>query len=149
MSDLFRVKTKWSGGLNGTGELSFQTMEFPFSVPKSFNGVGVGTNPEELLLGASASCFLLTLGTVLTLQKIPVQRLTMESEIEVSTAGGLEVKRITHFPNLLLEENRNPEIQTKAEQAVAKAEAFCLISKALRGNVAVQVTPEFEFAGRP
>ena len=104
---------------------------------------------EELLLGASASCFLLTLGTVLTLQKIPVQRLTMESEIEVSTAGGLEVKRITHFPNLLLEENRNPEIQTKAEQAVANAEAISLISKALRGNVAVQVTPEFEFAGRP
>ncbi len=149
MSELFRVKTKWIGGLNGNGELSFPTIEFPFSAPKSLNGAGVGTNPEELLLGAAAACFLLTLGTVLNLLKISVHRLRLESEIEVSTAGGLEVKRITHFPKLLLREAAGPEILAKAEQAVVKAEAYCLIAKALRGNVEIKVIPEIEFAGCP
>ena len=147
MSELFRVKTKWIGGLNGTGELSFRTIEFPFSVPEELKGAGVGTNPEELLLGASAACFLLTLGTVLTLQNIPVHRLELESEIEISTERGLEIKKITHFPKVTLKENSASDNVAKAQTAVTKAESFCLVAKALRGNVATHIVPKIEMAG--
>ncbi len=148
MSELFRVKTKWRGGLDGSGELAFRDSEFPFSVPKSLRGAGLGTNPEELLLGASAGCFLLTLGTVFSLQKIPVQGLAMESEIEVSTEKGIEIKKITHFPRVTLQTGISLELVTKANQAMARAETFCLISKAVQGNVKIEIIPTFEIEGQ-
>ena len=135
MSHVFEVRANWEGGLSGHGQLTSPALEIPFSASKSLKGAGIGANPEELLLGAAAACFLITLGTVFSLRKIPIGKLSIQSEIEVATENGLSVRRIRHVPSV----EDSPASDAEIHSCVRRAEEFCLISKALKGNVEVAV----------
>ena len=141
MTHTYQVKATYHGGLDGDGGLATSAFEVPFSVPKDLKGAGLGTNPEELLLGAAAGCFLITLGTVLTFGKIPYRLLELRSEIELSTEKGLELTRITHFPTVYLSQAAGPEGLEQVKSAIVRAESFCIVAKALRGNVAISIVP--------
>jgi osmotically inducible protein OsmC len=69
MADINReAEVQWSGSLReGSGKISTSTgvlREVPYSVPSRFEN-GKGTNPEELLAAAHASCFSMMLAKVL------------------------------------------------------------------------------------
>ncbi len=141
MSRTFSLSASWEGALEGNGTLSTQGLEARFSVPVSLGGAGAGTNPEELLLGAASSCFLITLAAVLQRRKIAVSKLEIRSELEVDFEGGLRAKRIRHFPSIKLT-SLGEGVKEGVLQAVDAAEANCLVAKALSGNIAFEIATE-------
>jgi peroxiredoxin-like protein len=139
MTHTFHVEAGYRGGFRGEGELTLGDRPQVFSVPAELRGLGSGTNPEELLLGAAASCFLITLGIALDLRGIAARSLRVESAIEVEGTKSLEVKRITHKPTVCLEGEVTPELEEKVRLVLEQVESFCLVTKALKGNVEVSV----------
>jgi peroxiredoxin-like protein len=138
----FSLRLDYAGGVQGTGRLSSAGMETKISVPLEMNGAGVGTNPEELLLGAAASCYAITLSAALSRREVDVLRLEVESECFVEGEGKrLVVKRIVHRPTLVLASGASSEHRAAAEQTARVCEEACMVSSALRGNVEIKVEP--------
>ncbi len=129
----------WSGARKGTGTIYVSHTSIDISVPASHGGVDVGTNPEELLLAAAASCYMITLSILLRNRDIPFVRIDLESEGVVENDGGLRYDRIIHRPTIVLEQAVD---ETLLYQLAQHAEHTCMVSSALRGNVAVSVEPK-------
>jgi peroxiredoxin-like protein len=138
----FFLKGSWTGGLAGNGMVTTEGFESAISVPHKLKGPGLGTNPEELLLSAAASCYLITLAAILGYQPIEISRISLDSEITVTTEGGLSVQKIVHRPKVELKKNVSAEIQEKIMAAFLRAETACLIAKALKGNVVFEIKGE-------
>ncbi|MGO4272422.1 OsmC family protein, partial [Paenibacillus sp. TAF58] len=133
----FELKALWAGGIDGTGHIRAGNLNSAISVPSQLDGPGVGTNPEELLLGAAATCYLITLGMLLKRQGI----LTIElnSEIFVQSSPSMKVDKIIHRPRIAIPALTSQEDTDKISKAAYRAEQACMISKALKGNVEVIV----------
>jgi osmotically inducible protein OsmC len=93
MADITRQgKAQWNGGLkDGSGKVSAGSGSFkdlPYSVPSRFESAK-GTNPEELIAAAHASCFSMMLAKLLSDQnKTPTQISTTATlTMRVDTSG--------------------------------------------------------------
>jgi peroxiredoxin-like protein len=51
--------------MRGTGQFQIGSLQGEYSVPREMTGPGVGTNPEELLVAAAHTCYLMTLSALL------------------------------------------------------------------------------------
>ena len=136
----FYIRASYRGGLEGAGQLTGPSLESAFSVPKDLRGAGVGTNPEELFLGAAAACFLITTAAILKRFEIKTSHLEISSELEVEVGLGITLQKIIHRPTIHLE-NSGTEIVAKVHEALAIAEKGCFVSKAVKGNATVEVIP--------
>lgn len=140
----FQLKATWEGGLTGTGTLSGKGLKTAISVPSEMNGPGVGTNPEELLIGAAMNCYIITLAAILQRRGFTVKSLTLQSEGLVVVEGGKQsFQKIIHRPHLLIAGADEEQVK-QAELATHRAEQACMISKALQGNVEIRVEPSIE-----
>ena len=138
----FTLKGKWNGGRLGEGHIETGAISSVVTVPTQMGGPGVGTNPDDLLLGSAATCYMITLGAVLDNRKLPVVEVTLNSELVINAEGGSPlVHSITHRPTIVLADDATPEQLETADKAAHRAEAACMISKALRGNVELHVEP--------
>ncbi|RKD25554.1 hypothetical protein BEP19_01010 [Ammoniphilus oxalaticus] len=137
----FNLEANWSGGRDGAGKISSGKLQAPISAPAELGGPGTGTNPEELLLGAASTCYLITLGIVLTNRKLPVEDITLASECILDGEGGLKFEKIIHRPTIILGKDATEEDIETAKKGAERAESACMISKTLEGNVEVTVEP--------
>ncbi len=92
MADIQRSgQATWSGDLrHGSGKVSSGSgtlRETPYSVPSRFES-GKGTNPEELLAAAHASCFSMMLAKVLGDQKKALTRVDTKATLTLGQRGG-------------------------------------------------------------
>ncbi|UOF88781.1 OsmC family protein [Fodinisporobacter ferrooxydans] len=136
----FTLTGKWQGGRNGQGTIVTNGLETTVSAPLNMNGLGIGTSSEEMLLGASATCYLITLGLMLQKRNIDVEELTIQSQGILVEDPVLRYDRIIHRPIIIIKEN-DPEMIQQAQTIAILAERNCMISAAIRGNVDVQVEP--------
>ncbi|WP_261304903.1 OsmC family protein [Paenibacillus andongensis] len=136
----FELKAEWSGGLDGTGHIRTGNLVTAISVPSQLDGPGVGTNPEELLLGAAATCYLITLSMLL--KRLDIESIELNSEIYVHSSPAMKVDKIIHRPRIGIPIHTSQEFTDKISKAAYRAEQACMISKALKGNVEVIVEPE-------
>lgn len=136
----FELKAEWSGGLDGTGHIRTGNLVTAISVPSQIDGPGIGTNPEELLLGAAATCYLITLGMLL--KRLGIESIELNSEIFVQSSPAMKVDKIIHQPRIGIPAHTSQEVTDKISKAAYRAEQACMISKALKGNVEVIVEPE-------
>ena len=131
----FHASVTWdaaakSGGLaSGTGLLAT-----PFGGAPSLGGRTDRTNPEELLLGALAACFVQTWAIFLAKLRVPVEapRVDGALELEADPAGGYRVARIdlrARVPAALLSER-----EADVAKTLALAEKYCIVSKAVKGD---------------
>jgi peroxiredoxin-like protein len=141
MPHQFIIKAKWNGGLSGNGTLSAAGFENSISVPKELQGPGIGTNPEELLVGAASTCYLITLAAILERRNVSLVNLELESEGIVATEGGLKFTQIIHRPRITLSAGATDEVIQQVRVAAERAEKACMISRALQGNVELLVDP--------
>ena len=123
---------EWLGGVpDGNGKVSLGSGAFTgsYSFGSRFEE-GVGTNPEELLGAAHASCFSMALSLLLTKAGNTPRRIGTEAMVHIERIdGGFEITRI--------------ELVTEAEVPGLDADAFsrhaqsakrdCPVSKALAG----------------
>jgi peroxiredoxin-like protein len=139
MEHIFSLNIDWTGGRNGIGNLAARDLNTEVSIPFEMNGPNVGTNPDEMLLGASATCYIITLAMLLEKHKLNVQSLSVASEATVDVTNGVYTfKEILHKPHIVTGPLEERLVQ-KVEKLAIRAEETCMISKALKGNVDIHV----------
>ncbi len=115
-----------------------------FSGPYNFSGRfedGTGTNPEELLGAAHASCFAMALSVGLSQAGTPPESLDVEAHVTVAQVeGGFGITKI-----VLDLKGKVPGIDAAAFQEAAEgAKAGCPLSKALAAVPEIDLNVTFE-----
>ncbi|MDR7071406.1 OsmC family protein [Fictibacillus barbaricus] len=135
---VFHLKAHWPGGRNDSGIIETKNLQTKVSIPPEMDGPGIGTNPDEMLLGAAAACYIITLAAMIERSKIETVDLTMESVGIVDvTDGVITYKKIIHNPVVTIKQE-NKKTKSLLQKLALKAEKSCMISRALKGNVEVE-----------
>jgi peroxiredoxin-like protein len=136
------VQASWRGSSQtGTGELSSESLRSTFSIPRDLGGPGKGTNTEELVLGAAGACYLITLSVLLGKRGVPYDTLEVRTDGTFLFDKGLHFVSVAHHPRIVLPATATAAHREAALAAAEQAEQGCMVSRAMRGNVAVSVHP--------
>ncbi|WP_026582189.1 OsmC family protein [Bacillus sp. J33] len=136
----FHLKAHWPGLRNDVGEIEAGQLKTKVSIPPEMDGPGIGTNPDEMLLGAAATCYIITLAAMMERSRLEKKDLSMESVGIVDVTNGvITYKKIIHCPTILLSAGVSERDISLARKLAQKAEASCMISRAIKGNVAVEL----------
>ncbi|MGM0776152.1 MAG: OsmC family protein [Bacillota bacterium] len=136
----FHLKAHWPGLRNNVGEIETGGLRTKVSIPPEMDGPGIGTNPDEMLLGAAATCYIITLATMMERSRLEKDDLTMESVGVVDvTKGVITYRKIIHRPVIVLKADADEKDHALARKLAQKAEASCMISRAIKGNVEVEL----------
>ncbi|MHC0039146.1 OsmC family protein [Pseudoneobacillus sp. C159] len=141
----FHLKANWPGGRNVVGEIAAGNLVTKISIPPEMDGPGIGTNPDEMLLGAAATCYIITLAAMMERSKLEKASLTMESEAIVDVTNGVfTYKKIIHRPHVVLLADASERDIQLAQKLAKKAETSCMISRAIQGNVEIELQVKIE-----
>ncbi|WP_054941149.1 OsmC family protein [Paenibacillus ihuae] len=148
MKHPFHLKAVWNGGRNSEGRIDVGGLKTTISIPQEMGGPGTGTNPDEMLLGAASTCYLITLAAMLERSDITPLDLTMESEAIVDVTNNVfTYERIMHKPRIVLKADATEAELMKAERLAQMAEKSCMISRAVAGNVTIETLPTIVTSG--
>jgi len=140
----FEATAAWKGDAMGSGGLRIGEgeIEIPIAGARELGGAGGAGNPEELLLGALAACFVNTWAIFLKKLQVayvePAVRVT--GRLGPDPAGGFRLTgAVVHarVPRTLLS-SEGP----KVEKTLQLAEKYCIISKVARASMPVKVEIE-------
>ena len=136
----FFLKADWPGGRNNVGYIDAGKLQMKVSIPPEMDGPGVGTNPDEMLLGAAATCYVITLGAMIERANLPLQEMSLESEGIVEVENNvITYKKIIHRPTVVLTNQASEKNYHMLTKLVERAETSCMISRALKGNVEIEL----------
>lgn len=136
----FHLIANWPGLRNDIGTIDAGNLITEVSIPPEMDGPGVGTNPDEMLLGAAATCYIITLAAMMERSKLDKEALTMESVGIVDvTKGVITYRKIIHKPHIVLKSDATEKDEVLAQKLAEKAETSCMISRAIKGNVEVEL----------
>jgi osmotically inducible protein OsmC len=143
MATTSKATAVWHGKLkdgNGHFEAGSGSFKGQYTFPTRFEGKP-GTNPEELIAAAHAACLSMALSGALEKAGTPSTSLTTTAHctIDVTPAGAL-------ITTMKLEvSGKVPGIDQPAfAAAVEGAKENCPVSKALKGNVAFELSATLE-----
>jgi peroxiredoxin-like protein len=132
-----RYNVRILGGPSGHAVLeSAGVPDLRTAPPRDFDGPGDAWSPEQLLLGAVASCYLLTFRALARASKIEVVSLAIAGEGVVDRADG--VMRFTDIvlrPRLTIAAGTD---RARVERALEKAKRGCLVSASLVPEVRLE-----------
>ena len=132
------LKTVWNGGIKGSGSINANYLETNIAIPESLGGSGEGAEPKEILITSATACFTMTLAGMLEGRKLPVTKMTMNTE---STKSKEEGFTIMHSPHITLSADAtNDQIQS-AHKAIEIADRRCEVGNLLR-KADVQIKAE-------
>ena len=135
----------WAGGRKGAGKATDDTnsVTVPIAVGPEFGGAGGGTNPEQMLAMAVASCYLITFGIIAENRKLPVASMEVSAIGEVEENGPqFTYRKITVRPRIVLGTGADEAQVQVAEDMAHKADSYCIITNAVRDKVGIVVEPE-------
>lgn len=138
----------WNGSLTGgsgrlVNTLSGAINDLPLGFKARFEDESgrSGTNPEELIAAAHASCFSMQLAHMLAESGTPAESLEAKSEIDLhpKPGGGFEIRS-----SALTVVGKVPGLdEAKFKEIAAKAKESCPVSRALGG---IEITLAARFA---
>lgn len=132
----FRVVAWWSSGRTGIAKADSAPNAIHFTAPVSFGGIDGRWTPEDLFLGAIASCFTTTFRAIADHAKFEYVDLQMEV-----TGAVVRDEPGYGFAGILIRANltvASPVSQQQGVKLLQSAEARCVVARAL----AVQQTFE-------
>jgi osmotically inducible protein OsmC len=137
------AKADWQGDFKrGGGTVSTETgiLDSPYNFSGRFES-GTGTNPEELIAAAHASCFTMALSVGLTQAGTPPESLATEAKVTIEQVeGGFGITKIE-----LSLTGKVPGLDAAGfEEAAKGAKAGCPVSKALASVPEITLTTKFE-----
>ena len=136
----FHLKAEWPGGRNSEGYIEAGHLQTKISIPSEMDGPGIGTNPDEMLLGAAATCYIITLAAMIERAKLPLQEMSLESVGIVDVTNGIfTYNKIIHKPTVALTDTANETDYKKLAKLIERAETSCMISRAIKGNVKIEL----------
>jgi lipoyl-dependent peroxiredoxin len=133
----------WEGGLKaGKGNFSAGSNAFKgeYTFATRFESAK-GTNPEELIAAAHAACFSMALSAELERSGKPPARIATKAAVTMETVAGKPT-----ISKIRLElRGKVPGIDQAAFQKAAEgAKENCVVSRALKGNVAIELDAKLE-----
>jgi peroxiredoxin-like protein len=132
----YRALAWWTSGQTGLAKSDSAPNAIHFSAPPEFGGLDGRWTPEDLLLGALASCFTTTFRAIARYSKFEYTDLQVEVEGTVSKAeSGYTFSEIILRPTLTIHDEEKRDWALKLLQ---KTEAACLVSKALATTPALE-----------
>lgn len=141
---LFTVGATWSGDAQGCGTLHLPQgdLSLPIGGSKLLGGCGLGANPEELMLGAIAACFINTWAIFLKKLNLAyaAPAVRVSGELGPDPAGGFKLRKATihaRVPASLLAAQK-----AQVEKTLSLAEKYCIISKIAKAAMPVGVVVE-------
>ena len=140
----FQIDGSWTGDSeSGSGYVAGSTGQIPLDFPVHLGGKEGKANPEELLMQAVAGCYILTLINIAERRKVPISRVDVKAEGDVvrQAGGTLKFVALRLHPRVTLKGADDAQL-TIANDLAHKAEQYCTISNAIRGNVQITVEPE-------
>lgn len=138
----FHYHADWPGGRNAVGDMRCGALATQISIAPGMGGPGVGTNPDEMLLGAAATCYLMTLAAIIERAHLAVGALALDSSILVDvTSGVYTCREIVHRPRITPAPGASAAQRAELERLARTAAGHCMVSKALHGNVDIRVEP--------
>src|SRR5438477_10176913 len=129
MADIHRqAQAQWNGDLrSGSGKTSSGSgalNELPYSVPSRFES-GKGTNPEELIAAAHASCFSMMLTKLLGDDGVKPKRVATNARLTLHLdASGVKITKI----HLSTEVSGEGLTADKMQRVAERAKEQCPIS---------------------
>lgn len=146
----YPVTVTWEGGRTGSGQVVAErsTIGNRLAVPPEFGGNNQpGTNPEEMLAMAIASCYSITYGIISQNRKLPIKHFSVSAVGEVEEQGAsFTYKRVTIKPVILMESEADEAQMKAAEDFAHKADGYCIITNAVRGKVEIVLEVKVEKA---
>jgi lipoyl-dependent peroxiredoxin len=127
----------WQGGLkDGKGSISTQSgalNAYPYGFSSRFEGVR-GSNPEELIAAAHASCFTMALSLILGNAGYVAEQMDTQAAVTIAQVGdGFEITT-----SKLTLRARIPGIDAaKFAELTAMAKAGCPVSKVLKAEISL------------
>lgn len=136
----FKVQTKWRGGREEVGTVNGDIISEQISIPAPLGGNGVGTNPDELLVSAASSCYIISLAATLERPKFTDINLINNS---VGTAlfenGKFKMVTITHYPKISVTAEDKENLEKRLPKLLEIADNNCMISNSIRNNVEIKI----------
>lgn len=141
----YPVTLSWKGGRDGSGTVRTDRtgVSVPLMVPAEFGGgEGASTNPEELLAASITACYSITFGIIAANRKLPFLGMEVTGTGEVEENGPqFTYRRVTLKPTIRLDPTATDEQVKIAEDMAHKADAYCIITNAVRDKVQIEVQP--------
>ena len=134
-----KAKAVWEGTLkegNGRYEAESPTVQGVYTFASRF-GEGGASNPEELLAAAEASCFSMALSGALDKNGTPSSSVSTDAACTVEKVG--DAWQITTMVLDVKASVANID-DAKFQEIAAATLIGCPVSKALRGNVKLEIT---------
>ncbi|HEH8621273.1 TPA: SACOL1771 family peroxiredoxin [Staphylococcus aureus] len=138
----FKVQTSWQGGRNNVGNVRGDILSENISIPASLGGVGIGTNPDEMLVSAASSCYIISLAA--TLERAKFTDISIEQQ-SIGTAclnnGKFSMSKIVHHPHFEIPSDQIAQLEKRLPKLITIADNNCMISNAVRNNVDIKIYP--------
>ncbi|HCU8398441.1 TPA: OsmC family protein [Staphylococcus aureus] len=138
----FKVQTSWQGGRNNVGNVQGDILSENISIPASLGGVGIGTNPDEMLVSAASSCYIISLAA--TLERAKFTDISIEQQ-SIGTAclnnGKFSMSKIVHHPHIEILSDQIAQLEKRLPKLITIADNNCMISNAVRNNVDIKIYP--------
>ncbi len=130
----------WQGGIkDGKGSISTESgalSAYPYGFASRFEGQR-GSNPEELIGAAHASCFTMALSKILGEANLTAEKMDTSAEVTLEQVeGGFAITTI----HLTLKAKIPGADQATFESLAAKAKAGCPVSKLFKANITLDAT---------
>jgi osmotically inducible protein OsmC len=130
----------WSGGIkDGKGAISTKSgalKDYPYGFASRFEGKA-GSNPEELIGAAHASCFTMALSLILGEAGLTAEK--METQADVTLTKQPDGFAITAV-HLTLKAKIPGADNAKFQELAAKAKAGCPVSKLLKADITLDAS---------
>lgn len=132
-----RGSAVWQGGIkDGKGTISTESgalQAYPYGFASRFEGQR-GSNPEELIAAAHASCFTMALSLILGEAKLTAQQMDTSAEVTLEQVdGGFAITAV----HLTLKARIPGADRATFEALAAKAKAGCPVSKVLKADISM------------
>jgi lipoyl-dependent peroxiredoxin len=135
-----RGSAAWKGGLkDGKGTISTESgalNAYPYGFAARFEDQR-GSNPEELIAAAHASCFTMALSLILGEAKLVAEQMDTTAEVTLEQVeGGYEISAV----HLTLKAKVPGADQATFEKLTGMAKAGCPVSKLLKADITLDAT---------
>lgn len=132
MNKLYEAVVTSKGGRNGKIKSSDGLLDFPVAIPKEMGGEGGATNPEQLFGAAYASCFENALIHFAKIHGIKLEDTSVTAKVTVlaDDAGAFHLEVMLEVTLVGCD---------SPDKLVKIAHAACPYSKAIKGNVPVEI----------
>src|SRR5690625_5969511 len=99
----FHLQANWTGCINSSDYIEAGKLKTKISITPEMDGTGIGTNPDEMLLGAASTCYVITLAAMIERASLPLNEISLTSEGIVDVTYGVSTyKKIIHRPHIVL-----------------------------------------------